>query len=125
TTSTNLSIATIEVHHSIYRLLSEIELEENPEKAFEYSEQLKASLLRDRIEGSTLKQRPDLSGTVRDRLLTASKNYIDGKENVETLISLDKSIISDRQIEKQLSLDFSIQGLKLPAETTVVSYQIN
>ena len=124
TTSTNLSIATMEVHHSIYRLLSEIELEENPEKAFEYSERLKASLLRDRIEGSTLKQRPDLSGTVRDRLLTESKNYIEGKENVETLISLEKSIISDRQIEKQLTLDFSIQGLKLPAETAIVSYQI-
>lgn len=125
TTSTSLSIATMEVHHSIYRLLSEIELEENPDKAFEYSEQLKASLLRDRIEGSTLKQRPDLSGTVRDRLLTASKNYIEGKENVETLIRMEKSIISDRQIEKQRTLDFSRQGLKLPAETTVVSYQIN
>ncbi len=124
TTSTNLSIATMEVHHSIYRLLSEIEMEENPEKAFEYSEQLKASLLRDRIEGSTLKQRPDLSGTVRDRLLTASKNYIEGKENVETLITLEKSIISDRQIEKQRTLDFSTKGLKLPAETAVVSYQI-
>ncbi|MGD9628516.1 MAG: CHAT domain-containing protein [Pyrinomonadaceae bacterium] len=124
TTSTNLSIATMEVHHSIYRLLSEIELEENTEKAFEYAEHLKASLLRDRIEGSTLKQRPDLSGTVRNRLLAVSKNYIEGKENVETLISLEKSIISDRQIEKQLALDFSIQGLKLPAETAVVSYQI-
>lgn len=124
TTSPNLSIATMEVHHSIYRLLSEIELEENPEKAFEYSEQLKASLLRDRIEGSTLKQRPDVSSTVRDRLLAVSKNYIEGKENVETLISLEKSIISDRQIEKQLTLDFSIQGLKLPAETAIVSYQI-
>lgn len=124
TTSTNLSIATMEVHHSIYRLLAEIEMEENPEKAFEYSEQLKASLLRDRIEGSTLKQRPDLSGTVRNRLLAVSKNYIEGKENVETLISLEKSIISDRQLEKQPTLDFSIQGLKLPAETAVVSYQI-
>jgi CHAT domain-containing protein len=124
TTSTNLSIATMELHHSIYRLLSEIELEENPERAFEYSEQLKASLIRDRIEGSTLKQRPDLSGTVRDRLLTVSKNYIEGKENVETLINLEKSIISDRQLEKQPTLDFSIQGLKLPAETAVVSYQI-
>lgn len=124
TTSTNLSIATMEVHHSIYRLLSEIELEANPEKAFEYSEKLKASLLRDRIEGSTLKQRPDLSGTVRDLLLTVSKNYIEGKENVETLINLEKSIISDRQLEKQPTLDFSIQGLKLPAETAVVSYQI-
>ncbi|MGE3951496.1 MAG: CHAT domain-containing protein [Pyrinomonadaceae bacterium] len=124
TTSTNLSIATMEVHHSIYRLLSEIELEVNPEKAFEYSEHLKASLLRDRIEGSTLKQRPDLSGTDRDRLLTASKNYIEGKENVETLISLEKRIISDRQTEKQRTLDFSIQGLKLPAETAVVSYQV-
>lgn len=124
TTSTNLSIATMEVHHSIYRLLSEIELEENPEKAFEYSEHLKASLLRDRIEGSTLKQRPDLSGTARDRLLTASKNYIKGKENVETLIALEKSIISDRQTERQPALDFSIQDLKLPVETAVVSYQI-
>lgn len=124
TTSTNLSIATMEVHHSIYRLLSEIEVEENPEKAFEYSELLKASLLRDRIEGSTLKQLPDLSGLVRDRLLTASKNYIEGKENVETLISLEKSIISDRQIETQPTLDFSEQGLRLPAATAVVSYQI-
>lgn len=123
TTSTNLSIATMEVHHSIYRLLSEIELEENLDKAFEYSEQLKASLLRDRIEGSTLKQRPDLSGTVRNRLLAVSKNYIEGKENVETLISLEKSIISDRQLAKQPTLDLSIQGLKLPAETAVVSYQ--
>lgn len=123
TTSTNLSIATMEVHHSIYRLLSEIELEQNPETAFEYSEHLKASLLRDRIEGSTLKQRPDLSGLVRDRLLAVSKNFIEGKENVETLISMEESIISDRQTENQRTLDFSIQGLKLPAETAVVSYQ--
>ncbi|MEQ1762349.1 MAG: CHAT domain-containing protein [Pyrinomonadaceae bacterium] len=123
TTSTNLSIATMEVHHSIYRLLSEIEIKENPEKAFEYSEQLKASLLRDRIEGSTLKPRPDLSGAIRTKLLAASKNYTEGKGNVETLINLEKSIVSDRQVERQQTIDLSLQGLRVPEDTAVVSYQ--
>lgn len=123
TTSTNLSIAAMEVHHSIYRLLSEIEIEENPEKAFEYSEQLKASLLRDRIEGSNLKPRPDLSGPTREGLLAASKNYIEGKGNVETLISVEKSIVTDRQIERRQTHKFSIQDLRVPDETAVISYE--
>ncbi|MBK6589857.1 MAG: hypothetical protein IPG22_16340 [Acidobacteria bacterium] len=42
----DLSIAMMEVHHSVYRLLSEIEVAGNPTKAFEYSELLKANLLR-------------------------------------------------------------------------------
>lgn len=125
TTSTNVSIATMEVHHSIYRLLSEIEIKDNPEKAFEYSEQLKASLLRDRIEGSTLKPRPDLSDTIRNALLAASKTYIEGNGNLETLVNLEKSIVSDRQVERQQANDLSLRGLQLPEDTAVVSYQFS
>lgn len=119
----NLSIAMIEVHHSIYRLLSEIEAVVDIHRAFEYSEQLKASLLRDRIERSSLNPRPDLSESFRSQLLTASKNFVDGKHSDEVLAHLEKSVVAERQSESRLSQDFSTNGLKLPDDTAIVSYE--
>lgn len=119
----DLSIAMMEVHHSLYRLLSEIEVAGNPAKAFEYSELLKANLLRDRIERSALKPRPDLSDASRNQLFTTSRNYVEGKENEEALTKLENGIVAEKQTASQQTQDFSTQGLKLPEDVAIVSYE--
>ncbi|MBX3292255.1 MAG: CHAT domain-containing protein, partial [Acidobacteria bacterium] len=106
-----------------YRLLSEIEVTGNPTKAFEYSELLKANLLRDRIEGSVLKPRPDLSEAVRNELLTTSRNYIDGKASEKDLAKLENSIVDDKLTRNTHTPNFSVQDLKLPEDVAVVSYE--
>lgn len=122
-TTVDLSIAMMEAHHSVYRLLSEIEVTGNPTKAFEYSELLKANLLRDRIEGSVLKPRPDLSEAVRNELLTTSRNYIDGKASEKDLAKLENSIVDDKLTRNTHTPNFSVQDLKLPEDVAVVSYE--
>ena len=122
-TTVDLSIATMEAHHSVYRLLSEIDVTGDPTKAFEYSELLKANLLRDRIERSMLKPRPDLSDSIRNQLLTTSRNYIDGKENQAALIKLENGIVADKKTARLQTQDFSTQDLKLPKDVTIVSYE--
>lgn len=122
-TTVDLSIAMMEAHHSVYRLLSEIEVTSDPTKAFEYSELLKANLLRDRIERSMLKPRPDLSDSIRNQLLTTSRNYIDGKENQAALIKLENGIVADKKTARLQTQDFSTQDLKLPKDVTIVSYE--
>lgn len=119
----DLSIAMMEVHHSVYRLLSEIEVKDNPWKAFEYSELLKSNLLRDRIERSVLKPRPDLPDSVRNELLNTSSKYIEGKENEAALTKLENRIVSDKQTESTPTKDFSTLGLKLPEDVSIVSYE--
>lgn len=119
----DLSIAMMEAHHSVYRLLSEIELTGNPTKAFEYSELLKANLLRDRVEGSVLKPRPDVSESVRNELLTTSRNYIEGKASEKDLTKLENSIVDDKLDRNTHTQDFSTQDLKLPEDVTIVSYE--
>lgn len=122
-TTVDLSIAMMEAHHSVYRLLSEIDVTSDPTKAFEYSELLKANLLRDRIERSMLKPRPDLSDSIRNQLLTTSRNYIDGKENQAGLIKLENGIVADKQTARLQTQDFSTEDLKLPKDVTIVSYE--
>ena len=123
TPTVDLSIAMMEIHHSVYRLLSEIEVTGNPTKAFEYSELLKANLLRDRIERSVLKARPDLSDSIRNQLFTTSRNYVEGKENKAALTRLENGIVSDKQTASQQTQDFSTHGLKLPEDVAIVSYE--
>lgn len=123
TSAVDLSIAMMEVHHSLYRLLSEIEVTGNPTKAFEYSELLKANLLRDRIERSVLKPRPDLSDSIRNKLLAISRNYIEGKQYEAALTELENGIVTDKQTGNKQTHDFSTQNLKLPEDVTIVSYE--
>lgn len=119
----DLSIAMMEAHHSVYRLLSEIDVTGNPTKAFEYSELLKANLLRDRIEGSVLKPRPDLSEAARNELIKTSRNYIEGRANEKELAKLENSIVDDKLTRNKNGQDFSTQDLKLPEDVTIVSYE--
>lgn len=119
----DVSLAMMEIHHRIYRLLSEIETSRDPEKAFEYSERLKANLLRDRVEGSGLKPRPDLSETLRTQLFNTSRDFIEGRASDEALAKLEKIVISERQVHSRAPQDFSPDLLKLPDNTAVVSYE--
>lgn len=120
--SVGLSIAMMDVHHSIYRLLCEIELSENSEKALEYSEQLKANLLRFKIEGSILKRRPDLSESVRKGLLDISLNYVEGNGSKAALTDLENSVTGQKQIDGNRIHNFSNQDLELPEGVAIVSY---
>ncbi|MGE3168523.1 MAG: CHAT domain-containing protein [Pyrinomonadaceae bacterium] len=119
----DLSLAMMEIHHSIYRLLCEIETTRDPGKAFEYSERLKANLLRDRIEGSGLKPRPDLTAQFRTQLFDTSRDLVEGRASDEALAKVEKSVISERQTDGRVSKDFSSNLLKLPDNTAVVSYE--
>jgi CHAT domain-containing protein/tetratricopeptide (TPR) repeat protein len=119
----SLSIGMMEVNHSIYRLLSEMESEQAPIKAFEYSERLKAKVLRDRIERSALRPQADLSETLRAKLFSTSKDFVDGRTTAETLNNLEKQVVTERQAESHMNPDFSVGELKLPNDTSVISYQ--
>lgn len=119
----DLSIAIMDAHHSVYRLLSEIEATRNPTKAFEYSELLKANLLRDRIERSVLKPHPDLSDSIRNQLFTISRNYIEGEEIEAVLTELENGIVNNKETGSRQTEDFSTKDLKLPADVTMVSYE--
>lgn len=119
----DISLAMMEIHHRIYRLLSEIETTRDPEKAFEYSERLKANLLRDRIEGSGLKPRPDLSVMIRSQLFETSRDFVEGRASDAALAEFEKSIVSERQVGSSVPQDFSSDLLKLPNNTAVVSYE--
>lgn len=121
--SPSLSIGMMEVNHSIFRLLSEIESEQAPIKAFEYSERLKAKVLRDRIERSALRSQADLSETLRAKLFSTSKDFVDGKTTEETLNKLEEQVVTERQSESHVNQDFSVGELKLPNDTSVISYQ--
>ena len=118
-----LSIAMMDVHHSVYRLLSEIEVTGNPTKAFEYSELLKANLLRDRIDRSVLKPRRDLSDSIRNELFATSSNYIEGKENAAALTELENGIVNDKQTASKQIQGLLAQGWKLPENVAVISYE--
>ena len=118
-----LSIGLMEVNHSIYRLLSEIESEQNTIKAFEYSERLKANILRDRIERSALRPQADLSEALRAKLFSTSRDFVEGKPTEKELIKLEKQVVTERQTESQADQDFSVDGLELPPDTSVISYE--
>ena len=121
--SSGLTLAMMETHHSVYRLLSGIEAPDDVKKAFEYSELLKANLLRDRIEGSTLKPQPDLSDDVRKKLSLISNGLIEGTKSDKDLSNLESVIIADRQIQSYKDQDLSADNLQLPSNTALVSYQ--
>lgn len=118
-----LSIGLMEVNHSIYRLLSEIESERDSIKAFEYSERLKANILRDRIERSVLRPQADLSQELRRKLFSTSRDYVDGKTTEAELIKLEKEVVTEQQTESHVNQDFSVVRLNLSPDTSVISYE--
>lgn len=119
-----LSIAMMENHHSLYRLLSEMELgAANPQKALHYSELLKSRVLSDRIERSPLKPRKDIPKVARDRLFELSAEYIAGKTNEESLSNFEKEIVASKDIEILEHESLSRERRNVPKDTSVVSYE--
>ena len=119
----SLSIAMMENHHSLYRLLSEMELGANPQKAFHYSELLKSRVLSDRIERSPLKPRKDIPKVARDRLFELSADHIAGKTNEESLSNFEKEIVASKDIEIREQETLNPERLNIPNDTSVVSYE--
>lgn len=119
----SLSIAMMENHHSLYRLISEMELATNPEKAFRYSELLKSRVLSDRIERSPLKPRKDIPAVARERLLELSADYIAGKTGEEALSDFEKELVASKNIEIRENESLKPEGLNVPKDTSVVSYE--
>lgn len=119
----SLSIAMMENHHSLYRLLSEMELATNPERALRYSELLKSRVLSDRIERSPLKPRKDIPEVARERLFELSADYIAGKTGEEALSNFEKELVASKNIEIRENESLKPQGLNVPKDTSVVSYE--
>jgi CHAT domain-containing protein len=84
---------------------------------------MKAKVLRDRIERSALRPQADLSETLRAKLFSTSKDFVDGRTTAETLNNLEKQVVTERQAESHMNPDFSVGELKLPNDTSVISYQ--
>lgn len=119
----SLSIAMMENHHSLYRLLSEMELGTNPQKAIHYSELLKSRVLSDRIERSPLKPGKDIPKVTRDRLFELTADYLAGKTNEESLSNFEKEIVASKDFEIREQDSLKPEGLSVPKDTSVVSYE--
>ena len=85
-----LSLALGETYHSAYRLLAELDLSE-PERSFGIADGLKARVLKDRIDDSALRSRPDPGIDVRKRVEELSVRLTQGADVRGELAGLEKS----------------------------------
>lgn len=119
-----LSLSILETYHSVYRLLAEIEeSENNVTGALELADYSKARVLRDRIENSALRRKPDISVEVRRRADELSKNWVDGLDVRERLSELERSATLHSASE---AIPETAPGLgknpDIPLGTAIVSY---
>jgi len=118
-----LSLSMLEIFHSVYRLIAEIQADSDDlRNSFETADYLKARVLSDRINYSPIKQIPDISPLTRKRANELSSEFFHGKDRSE-LDNFEGSITNaipqdSGQIAKLLRFD-SIQGIN---ETAIVSY---
>lgn len=118
-----LSLSLLETYHSVYRLLAEIEEGRNDATAaLELADFSKARVLRDRIENSALRRRPDLDIELRKRADELSTRLIDGSDVRPELDSLERSVTLTSP-RKDTRLDAaSMRNLDAPAGASIVSY---
>lgn len=117
-----LSLSMLETYHSVYRLLAEIEeSKNNAVAALEHADYSKARVLRDRIENSALRRKPDLGNEVRKRVDELSTRLIEDENVREELAGIEKSVtLSSAQTETYRRLE--IGDTKILRDTAVVSY---
>lgn len=118
-----LSLALSETYHSAYRLLAELSLSD-PTQSFEIADHLKALVLRDRIENSALRRRPDLGVEVRQRANELSTKWVSSFDMREQLAEFERSVTlsSNQQGLARKPGSDSSETLNVPAGTVIVSY---
>lgn len=87
----NLSLGLLETYHNAYRLLVQIN-SGKPQEAFELSDFLKARLLRDRIDNSANKTKPNISPVIRLKLEELSLKFIDDQSFAAEIEKTEKFI---------------------------------
>lgn len=117
-----LSLGILETFHKAYRLLTQVKFNK-PTEAFELADFLKARLLKDRINNSSLKNIPMISGAMRRKLEDLSIKFIENKSEVVEIEKTEKLITS--QIPELNLNQPDLSGLEQISElneSTIISY---
>ncbi len=102
-----LSLSLLETYHSVYRLMAEIEEKRGHATAsFELADRLKAQVLKDRIDNSALRPRPDIGTSTRQEAADLSSRLISGDDVDSKLAELERSATLSvfEQLEPKLDL---------------------
>ena len=89
--NTNLSLGLSETYHNAYRLLTQIKAA-NPQESFELADLLKARLLKDKINNSSLNSVSVISKEVRQKLEELSLKYDENQSTAAEVEKIEKSI---------------------------------
>jgi CHAT domain-containing protein/tetratricopeptide (TPR) repeat protein len=122
TSDAPISLALSETYHAAYRLLAELSLTE-PRRSFAIADYLKGRVLKDRIDNSTLRNRPDPGLEVRKSVEELSTRLIRGSDAGKELADIEKSVTLSLPRETDSNLDLkSIRSIKALDRTAIVSY---
>ena len=117
-----LSLGVLETYHNAYRLMTEIKADKTTE-AFESADFLKARLLKDRINDSSLKNETTIPAAIRTKLEFLSLKFIEDQSEATEIEKAEKSItvkIPELSLNVPDLSDLNkISGLN---ETAIISY---
>ncbi len=120
-----LSLSMLEMYHSVYRLLTEIEESKGDAiKALKRADYSKARVLRDRIENSALRRKTDLDPKIRKQVESLSTRLIEGEDVREELAGIEKGVtlsLPQTGTERKLDLQ-TLSDANVLKNTTIVSY---
>lgn len=120
-----VSLAILETYHSVYRLWAQAEESRDDATAsIKLADYSKARVLRDRIESSGLRLRPDLESSLRRQADELAARFIEGNEVQDELASLERSVTlsSPRGDAGPSVARRSMGNIDCPANTAIVSY---
>ncbi|MBX3290403.1 MAG: CHAT domain-containing protein [Acidobacteria bacterium] len=120
-----LSLSMMEIYHSLYRLLAEIEERKgDPTASLQLVDYLKGRVLHDRIDNSAFRRKPDLSINVRQQADDLSARLVEGFNVRDQLAKLERSVtlLSPRQKTGSKSGYGLIGRMGSPPGTAIVSY---
>lgn len=117
-----VSLPMLEVHHSIYRLQAETAAENDVHSSFEIADHLKAMVLKDRIENSVARRRPDIPTAIRERAEQLSKQFVEGAESTNELELLEKAVTTRSSTERETRPRLDDLNRVIPEGTAIVSY---
>lgn len=120
--NTPLALGTLETYHTAYRLLAQLRTAE-PQLSLEISDQLKARVLRDRIDNSALRARPNILPEIRHKIDQLVSKFVAGADTTAELLKLEKEATNSTKLAGSLETvkgDFTkTDGLNSSA---IVSY---
>lgn len=118
-----ISLSMQETYHSVYRLLADIAESENDiRKSLELSDNLKARVLKDRIENSALRRRPELKPELRQRAEDLSTRFIEGRIAEGELDRLERDATMTVSSKVDAKYGLGINDLNRLSDTAIVSY---